>query len=254
MKHSRRTLAAPLVAVTIAAASCVSAPTSPTAALPPPPSKTSAPLAIEPSATITPVPTATATPYPVFWDDFDGEFLPGWTWIRENDALWSLSSEPGYLRIVLEGGQFHRNLLVRDVDSDNFQIMTRVLFEPTSNYQIAGLLIYEDDATMVKLGRAYCNNPGTCVGNGVYFDAVQFTNFLGSNFATDTTVKDEAYLRIDKTGPQLTAYYSEDGASWQTIGQHELSMADPKVGLVAGQSNVVGATALFDYFTVMEIP
>jgi hypothetical protein len=64
----------------------------------------------------------------VFWDDFDGEFLPGWSWIRENDALWSLTSEPGHLRIVLEGGQFHRNLLVRAVSSDNFQAMTHVLF------------------------------------------------------------------------------------------------------------------------------
>jgi hypothetical protein len=31
-------------------------------------------------------------------------------------------------------------------------------------------------------------------------------------------------------------------------------MADPKVGLMAGQSNIVGAIALFDYFTVMEMP
>jgi beta-xylosidase len=254
MKLSMRTLAAPLIAVTIVTASCASAPRSPTATLPPPPSETSAPTATEPPATVTPVPTATTTPYPVFWDDFDGEFLPGWSWIRENDALWSLSSEPGHLRIVLEGGRFHRNLLVRDVGSENFQIMTHVLFEPTSNYQIAGLLIYEDDATMVKLGRAYCNNPGSCVGNGIYFDAVRFANLLGSNFATDTTVKDQAYLRIDKIGTQLTGYYSEDGANWQTIGQHELSIADPKVGLVAGQSNVVGATAFFDYFTLMEMP
>lgn len=254
MKHSSVALAAVLLAAPIFTASCGSSPPTPAPSLPPPPSVAPAPTATEPPETATPIPTATATPYPVFWDDFDGEFLPGWSWIRENDALWSLTSEPGFLRIVLEGGRFHRNLLVRDVSSDNFQAMTHVLFEPSSNYQIAGLLIYEDDATMMKLGRAYCNNPGSCVGNGIYFDAIQFTNFLGSNFATDTVLKDEAYLRIDKTGRVFTAYYSEDGATWQAIGQHELSMADPKVGLMAGQSNVVGATALFDYFTVMEMP
>jgi cytochrome c len=254
MKHSTVALAAAFSAAIIFTVSCGSPPPTPTPTLPPSPSETPAPTATKPPDTATPIPTRTATPYPVFWDDFDGEFLPGWSWIRENDALWSLASRPGYLRIVLEGGPFHRNLLVRDVSSDNFQIMTHVLFQPSSNYQIAGLLVYEDDATMIKFGRAYCNNPGSCVGNGIYFDAIQFANFLGSNFATDTVLKDEAYLRIDKTGRLFTAYYSEDGATWQTIGQHELSMADPKVGLMAGQSNVVGATALFDYFTVMEMP
>jgi beta-xylosidase len=256
MKPPIRRLGTLLLIAMILIAACSPASSSPTPIPTSPPirSETPPPLPTEPPDTPTPLPIPTDTPYPVFWDDFDGEFQPGWSWIRENDALWSLTSEPGYLRIVLEGGQFFRNLLVRDVASDNFQIMTHVLFEPTSNFQLAGLLVYEDDATMLRLGRAYCNLAGQCVGNGIYFDAFQFANLVGPNFATDTVLKDEAYLRIDKVGSRFTAYYSEDGASWETIGQHELSMADPKVGLAAGQSYVVGATALFDYFTVMEMP
>jgi beta-xylosidase len=253
MKSAVVSFAAALLALSVAA-SCSPAVPTPEPTLPPPPSDTPQPTVPRPPDTPVPVPTATATPFPVFRDDFEGELQPGWSWIRENDALWSLSSEPGVLRIVLEGGQYHRNLLVRDVDSDNFQVTTHLLFLPTSNYQIAGLLIYQDDATMIKLGRAYCNNPGGCVGNGIYFDAIQSAGLVGSNFATDTTLEDEAYLRIDKAGPLFTAYYSEDGANWETIGQHELSMADPKVGLVAGQSNVVGAIAKFDDFTLMEMP
>ncbi|HSB88953.1 MAG TPA: DUF1349 domain-containing protein [Anaerolineales bacterium] len=247
-------LAASLIATVLFAAACTSAPGAPPTAAPPPATNTSVPTVTRPPNTSTPVPTPSATPYPVFWDDFDGEFLEGWTWIRENDALWSLVSEPGYLRIVLDSSRPPRNLLVREVGSPNFQIMTHVLFEPTSNYQFAGLLVYEDDDTTASLGRAYCNNPGTCVGNGIYFDASQDGQFLGTNFGIDTPIKDEAYLRIDRAGYSLKAYYSEDGANWTFLGEHVVTMLDPKVGLIAANSHVVGAVALFDYFTAMEMP
>ena len=107
---------------------------------------------------------------------------------------------------------------------------------------------------MASLGRAYCNTPGVCVGNGIYFDATQSGRSTGPNHGTDTQVKDEAYLRIDNSGPVLTGYYSEDGAERFVIGTHELNLTDPKVGMVATHSNVAGATALFDYFTAMEMP
>lgn len=253
MNSSAGRLAALLTTIMLVSA-CSSPQPVPSTATAPPPTNSPEPTLTPPPDTPTPVPTATATPLPMFWDDFNGELLEGWTWIRENDALWSLTAEPGFLRIVLESGRYHRNLPVREVDSGNFQIMTHVLFEPTSNFQFAGLTVYQDDETQVSFGRAYCDLPGTCVGNGVYFDALLDGQFAGSNFATDTPLKDEAYLRIDKVGHTFRAFYSEDGSNWTLIGEHVVTMLDPKVGLMAGQSNVVGATALFDYFTVMELP
>jgi beta-xylosidase len=210
--------------------------------------------ATQPAPTVTPTLTPTPTEIPVFWDDFSSEFLPGWSWIRENDALWSLASEPGYLRIVLTNDRPPRNLLVRDVTNQNFQIMTHVRFKPTSNYQLAGLLVYQDDETLLALGRAYCDTPNVCVGNGIYFDAYQNGQFLEKNFATDTQIKDEAYLRMDKNGMKFTGYYSENGTDWMMIGEHEVSIMDPRVGLMTSNSPIVGMTALFDYFTLMEMP
>jgi len=234
---------------------CASAATpSPTTAPPPSPTSTPIPTATKPPPTDTPISTATATEIPIFWDDFDKEFLPGWSWIRENDALWSLTSQPGFLRIVLDSAGRSRNLLVRSVASENFQITTHVLFTPTTNFQGAGITVYQDDAIMVNLIRAYCNTANVCVGNGVYFDRIENGSFTGSNFGTDTNLKDEAYLRIDKEGSVFTAYYSDDGANWQAIGQHELFMTDPKVGLTHGGSHIVGAIALFDYFGLQEMP
>jgi beta-xylosidase len=211
-------------------------------------------LTASPIPTNTPMDTLTPTAFPIFWDDFSAELQPGWTWIRENDALWSLTSEPGFLRIVLQGGRPPRNLLVRDVTSENFQIMTRVLFEPTSNFQFAGLLVYQDENSFTAFGRAYCDTQNKCVGNGIYFDAIQSGQYIEPNFGTDTQVKEEAYLRIDKVGSIFTGYYSEDGSNWSIIGEHEIFMVDPKVGLLTGNSYVVGMTAKFDYYSVMEMP
>lgn len=219
-----------------------------------PPTQVPTDTPLPPTETPLPSPTLTETPYPVFWDDFNAEFQPGWSWIRENDALWSLDSEPGYLRIVLQCARPARNLLVRDVDSDNFQITTHVLFEPTSNFQFAGLLVYQDDKNMASFGRAFCNVKGTCVGNGIYFDLTQDGQMQGSNFATDTKLKDEAYLRLDKTGSHFSGYYSEDGSNWMLIGEHDAEMLDPKVGLITANSCVVGQVALFDYFSSMGLP
>jgi beta-xylosidase len=210
--------------------------------------------ATKPAPTVTPTLTATPTEIPVFWDDFSGGFLADWGWIRENDALWSLDSEPGYLRIVLTGDTPPRNLLVRDVTHENFQIMTHVKFKPTSNYQFAGLLVYQDEKTMLTLGRAYCDRRNVCVGNGIYFDALQNGQSLVKNYGTDTQIKDEAYLRIDKNGMKFTGYYSENGTDWMMIGEHEVSIIDPRVGLITANSFIVGMTALFDYFTLIEMP
>ena len=201
-----------------------------------------------------PVPTSIPAPLAVFQDDFSADLQPGWSWVRGNDALWSLTSQPGFLRMVLESGLQPPSLLVRDVGSDNFQVTTHLLFTPTSNFQFAGLILYQDDGTKVQLGRAYCDRQNACVGNGIYFDALEDGQPRAENFATETQHTDEAYLRIVKTGPLLTGYYSEDGASWSWIGQHEVFMTDPRVGLMAGQSYVYGAVALFDNFILMEMP
>lgn len=236
--------------------SACASPAAPSPTLPPRPADTATPL---PTATLVP-PTATETftptptEIPVFWDDFNKTLLPGWTWIRENQSLWSLDSEPGWLRIVLTSDRPPRNLLVREVTHENFQIMTHVRFKPTTNFQFAGLLVYKDDNNDVALGRAFCDSHTVCVGNGIYFDALQDGKGVGGNFATDTTLKDEAYLRLDKVGSKFTAYYSENGTDWMMIGEHEINLVDPRVGLITANSHVVGLPALFDYFTVMEMP
>jgi hypothetical protein len=110
------------------------------------------------------------------------------------------------LRIILQPGGMGgiarapaNNLLWREAPPGNFEMATLVRFTPTSNFQFAGLLIYQDDSNALAFGRAYCSTPDVCVGNGIYFDSVQFGEY-GQNYATATANPAQAYLRLRREG------------------------------------------------------
>ncbi|HSR46626.1 MAG TPA: hypothetical protein VLL77_01440, partial [Anaerolineales bacterium] len=107
------------------------------------------------------LPREAAAAAPVWRDGFDGETLDAaWYWHNENPDEWSLPGD-GFLYIASSsfptGGE---NLLLRSGAEGNFTIETHILFEPTVNYQIAGLVIYQDEANFLQLGRAYCEDEG----------------------------------------------------------------------------------------------
>jgi len=224
-----------------------------------------------PKPTVTPEPTDTPVPIPptatptaeapvLFHDDFDGALAAGWSWMREDPTHWNQTDAPGTLRIVLQPGGIGsiasspaNNLLLRQAPEGDFEIVTLVHFTPTSNYQFAGLLIYQDDANAVQFGRAFCSAPGGCAGNGIYFDRAQHGEF-GENYATATTNPSEAYLRLRREGTTYTGIYSEDGANWIVIGEHRADLTPLRVGLIAAQAYAAETTADFDYFTIEMLP
>jgi len=111
-------------------------------------------------------------------DDFDNIVLNGsWSWVREDAGLWSLSANPGNLRLITHQGSLFesnnntKNLLVQPAPGGDYVIETMVDFEPTHNFQFAGLLVYYDDDNYLQFGRAYCDlGPPSCLGNAIYFD------------------------------------------------------------------------------------
>jgi regulation of enolase protein 1 (concanavalin A-like superfamily) len=194
----------------------------------------------------------------VFRDDFDNTLAEGWNILREVSTHWSLTDKPGSWRVTLIPGTFDgfipelpTNVLLREAPKGDFEIATLVHFTPTSNYQFAGLFVYQDDQNVVQLGRSYCDRPDACVGNGIYFDSIG--NVIDS-IATVTTNPSLAYLRLRREGTTYTGYYSEDGESWTTIGQHISNINPVQVGLMAGQALEVETTADFEYFTMEELP
>jgi regulation of enolase protein 1 (concanavalin A-like superfamily) len=197
---------------------------------------------------------------PVWRDEFNTESLdPAWFWLNENPDGWRFTEPRGFLQIDTSahptGGE---NLLLRSGALGNFTIETRVLFAPGSNFQFAGLVVYQDQANFLQLGRAFCDVPDVCVGNGIYFDYIRDGDLVDGNFATATgQTLGEAYLRLELRGRRITAFYSANGEDWQRIGRHEVppSFQVNGVGLTSSQNYFGEAIpADFDYFSLTGQP
>ena len=194
----------------------------------------------------------------IFRDDFSRPTLDAaWSWLTEDPADWSLTDRPGFLRILTNDQPVgSQNLLVQNIPTGDFEVRTRVLFEPTHNYQAAGLVFWQDTDHYLFFGRAFCDaEPPTCVGNGIYFDLIEGGNFVGDNFSTTTSSQREAYLRMVRQGLTYTAYYSEDDVNWTLIGSHtpSESVAPWRAGSAAGgdlQDTRIPAD--FDFFELSQ--
>ena len=193
----------------------------------------------------------------VWQDDFHTTVLDGrWSWVREDGANWSLTANPGSLRITTQQGGLigpggdGKNLLLQEVPIGDYTLETYMDFKPQEDFNFAGLLVYLDDDHFLALGRAYCTPSVKCVGNGIYFDHESSGELKGSNFALPTTVKDKAYLRIVKHNQTYTGYYSEDGQAWVKVGSHTPRFEADQVGLVAHASaaSTAAIPADFNYF------
>lgn len=236
-----------LIVLALTLAACAAEP-------PPPPTATEAP-------TSTPMPTRTPTlaPVLVFEDTFDGALAEGWTWMREDSERWSLEDAPGRVRIYVSSGGlnggFPNNLLVYPAPEGDFAIETMMEFEPFINFQIAGLLVYADEQNAMQFGRAFCDVPGPCVGNGLYFDSIVKGKGGENNFAMNAPDPSKVYLKLEKKGAAYHAYYSEDGASWKEMGTQTSAMTPVYVGLIAAQGPEEELwPADFDYFRLYAQP
>ena len=215
----------------------------------------------EPSPTVTATPVPSLTPSPtsaaIYRDDFKEALAEGWTWVRENKQRWDLAAYPGFLRLTLNPGNcggVARNVPLQPVPQGNYEISTYIEFTPISNFQLAGLIIYQDDQNFIKFGRAYCDAGGVCVGNGVYFDNVISGVFTGGNYGTNTANPSFIFLRLQRINNTYIGFFSEDGTNWINIGQHTNDLQPIGVGLFAGQSCVGSIPADFDYFEIIRLP
>ncbi len=225
-----------------------------------PPSSTNPPESVatdSPSTSTPQQPTVEVTDGGIFTDDFDSQLSDGWDWIAQDQATWSLSEAPGFFQIIasdasLDGSASPTNILFRYTDAQNFEATTLLRFTPTINYQFAGFIIFQDGNNALQFGRAFCDNPDLCVGDGLYFDNITDSQFGGNNFGTGIS-GDEVYLRLRRAGNLYTAEYSTDGENWIEIGEHEREFTTVNIGLIAAQAPIPIA-AQFDYFTLKEIP
>ncbi len=216
---------------------------------------------LAPTNTVPPAPTFTPSPTPdplIFKDDFNGSLDSGWHWVNENTKRWSVVKFPGFLEIIagpgFPGKGSVKNLLFRQIPADNFELETKLTFQPKANFQLAGLIIYESGANYIVFGRAFCKKSAVCVKDGFYMDMMMNGGVAAGNFATPAPQTDTVYLRLRKEEGTYTAYYSEDGSQWNLVGAHSSEMNALFVGLIAGQSTTGTRSARFDYFQINRLP
>ena len=187
-------------------------------------------------------------------EEFDGKLSPGlgWTWLRQNDSAWSLTTTPGWLRINLstEGylSGLPGNVLTTSAPQGDFDIRTSVRFSPSQNFEFAGLVILFDEKSVLQAGRAYCDL-GNCPGSGFYFDNLQNGSTVGDNFGI-AGLSTMSQIRIVRQDNNYTAYYQTDGVNWVVIGSHTIDRRPVSIGLLAAQTPSAGAFAEFDYIEI----
>jgi beta-xylosidase len=187
-------------------------------------------------------------------DSFQGpELHPAWSWVNENPAKWSLTEKPGFLRIRTHlGGPGEENLLLMPAPTGDYTVSTRVQFDPIMNFQMAGLVFWQDEGNLLMLGPAYCSlpAPAPCVFKGIYFDHNEHSDPIGGNFATATDLTD-VYLKVERSGADYTGYYSADAVTWTLVGTHTVSPGVhlDRIGIAAGNDvHEIIIPADFDFY------
>jgi beta-glucosidase len=177
-------------------------------------------------------------------DNFGSASLgSGWSWVREDPALWSLSEKPGSLVLtagdgdIAQAGNKAPNILLQSANTD-WTLDTKLTCStaPALPAQNAGLVAWQDDDNFVKLvyGASF-GRRGLDAGNLML---VTEENGHGSNvvnlplsgiISADQTL----YLRLVKQGSRYTAYYSVDGKKYTEAGVATLQLKDIQAGLLA---------------------
>jgi beta-xylosidase len=193
------------------------------------------------------------TTYNAGWtDNFDGPTLENrWTWVREDNSHWSLTDNPGFLRIIAQPGSLYgaignNNILLTGAPSGNYQITTRVTISPIENFQGAGIIVYQDDDNYIRLSRRFANT-GTEINFRRESSGVLEANIGVSE--TSTTI----YLRISKVGESFSGYYSTNGSDYTLVGQIGGTITSAQIGITSecGPS-VLEMPSDYDFFQLEQ--
>lgn len=126
-----------------------------------------------------------------------------------------------------------RNSLFRDLPSTWVSIRLNIsAFNPTQNYQEAGLMVYDDDDNYIQITRNFE------YGNKVTLARETLGSAWGVG-SVDETATSNIYLRIDRDQmtENLTTFYSLDGNNWTQVGNTiNQGIENPRLAIIVGTS------------------
>jgi cytochrome c len=191
-------------------------------------------------------------------DEFDGAELDAdrWEVIRRDDERLSVSD--GALHLVsapmdiFQGETGMPNIVLQELPGgggEPWSVTTEMTWDPTQNFQNAGMIVYGDDDNYIKTGMVW---------NGARnFELIKelggTAEFPGGAAAGD--VPSTYFLRlVSADGNAVTSEFSADGETWTEIGTTDLTgIASPRIGVYATASTQAGAgqpTASFHSVTI----
>jgi regulation of enolase protein 1 (concanavalin A-like superfamily) len=225
-----------------------------------PTTTTTPPTTTTTTVTTTTNPPTTTTPTgvtPTFNDNFQGAWNTDWAWIDpNNDATYSLTAHSGFLRLTVPEENDLAGVANYDAprllvpQNGNFTIETLVEFDPQETYQGAGLLVWQDQDTFLRLEFGFGGMGGE-EKNAVFVKQEEGGLSLVGSIDLPATLK-SIELRLQRDGNQFTAWYRQAGGTWQEIGAAELNLnATVDIGITqVTQYTSSEISADFDYFKI----
>ncbi len=156
---------------------------------------------------------------------FSGEDLPkGWDFIDPDEEIApELKKEPGFMVWNVKGGKDYISdkqnapRFLKTVKGD-FEIETKVFFDPKASYQGAGLLVFNDKKTYLRLERCFGGVGGG--GSGVRFDKSEKGEYATvSSAEKNPTTETETELKIKRVGNEFTTFVKPKGKDWKEVGK-----------------------------------
>jgi regulation of enolase protein 1 (concanavalin A-like superfamily) len=228
----------------------------PTNTTTPPTTTTTPPTTTGTTPTITTPPTVAT---PTFSDDFQGEWSDQWTWTDpNNDVTYSLSARNGFLRLTVPGDNDLAGVANYDAprllvqQSGDFTVETLIEYDPQETYQGAGLLVWQDEDTFLRLEFGF-GGMGGIEKNAVFVKQEEGGLSLVGSIDLSTSLN-RLELRLQRTGDQFSAWYRQVGGIWQEIGSTELNVTSTTdVGITqVTQYTTSEISADFDYFKLFK--
>jgi len=173
---------------------------------------------------------------------FDATGIPkGWRWIDSDTTTGRMKYDTsgGTLKIIVPSGKdmYAENRtaphMLQTVEGD-FQIETRVKFDPKEDYQGAGLFIFKDGENYLRLERAFGGVSGS--GSGIRLDARTKEDYkpitTPDQSATEAKTVD---LKLVRMGKKFIAFWRLDEESeWKEVGEFDSDYPDViQVGIIA---------------------
>ena len=126
----------------------------------------------------------------------------------------------------------------------------RANWDPTTNYNNAGLMVYSDDGNFIKAGMVW--------SGGRRFEAFKELNNTPTGLGAATGVLPAAfpstwYLRLQSDGNTIQPAYSADGQTWTNYGAttNLTSLPAPKIGVYATSASTTNREFKVDYFKLI---